>query len=311
MAGLTKSILNDYVSKRHRAKWNALESVNLASWSGSALLGGWLSDRIHYQYTFLVTAGLQGMALACLLPLIPLVAAEKKAKVHTSPRPAPPRSPHSLAHHSPCFSAPRPTPPHSAPLPYTTPPPLHNSPLHSIPVHPTPSHAPVAAGRASRIRGAQGEAKASLSARIQAAEGQLNAAMEGLSPSYPPAEGPAVFHLCPAVPQSCSHRQAGSPSQLTAAANAVSGKFGEEQQEQPDMELEPHSPQITHTRVDTGVRAQRCRKAPLVPLDERFLWILTWMIWIFTFYVTQRSTCTYQLTVCGALFRGDGCTTGQ
>ena len=31
-SGLTKSILNDYVSRRNRAKWNALESVNLFSW---------------------------------------------------------------------------------------------------------------------------------------------------------------------------------------------------------------------------------------------------------------------------------------
>lgn len=41
-SGLTKSMLNDYVSRRNRAKWNALESVNLFSWSGSSLLGGYL-----------------------------------------------------------------------------------------------------------------------------------------------------------------------------------------------------------------------------------------------------------------------------
>ena len=38
-SGLTKSILNDYVSKKRRAKWNGLESVNIFSWSGSAALG--------------------------------------------------------------------------------------------------------------------------------------------------------------------------------------------------------------------------------------------------------------------------------
>ena len=41
-AGLTKSVLNDYVPKRHRAKWNSLESLNVFSWSGSAALGGLL-----------------------------------------------------------------------------------------------------------------------------------------------------------------------------------------------------------------------------------------------------------------------------
>ena len=33
-SGLTKSVLNDYVPKKDRAKWNALESLNVFSWSG-------------------------------------------------------------------------------------------------------------------------------------------------------------------------------------------------------------------------------------------------------------------------------------
>ena len=57
-SGLTKSVLNDYVRTRHRSKWNALESLILFSWSGSAALGGYLIDHIGYQHTFLVTAGL-------------------------------------------------------------------------------------------------------------------------------------------------------------------------------------------------------------------------------------------------------------
>ena len=39
-AGLTKSVLNDYVAKANRGKWNSLESINLFGWSGSAALGG-------------------------------------------------------------------------------------------------------------------------------------------------------------------------------------------------------------------------------------------------------------------------------
>ena len=34
--GLSKSVLNDYVSKRNRAKWNSLESINNFSWSGAS-----------------------------------------------------------------------------------------------------------------------------------------------------------------------------------------------------------------------------------------------------------------------------------
>ena len=43
-AGLTKSVLNDYVAKAHRGKWNSLESINLFGGSGSAALGGWVID---------------------------------------------------------------------------------------------------------------------------------------------------------------------------------------------------------------------------------------------------------------------------
>jgi hypothetical protein len=79
-AGLTKSVLNDYVIKKNRAKWNALESLNTFSWSGSALLGGLLIDRFGYQVTFLITAALQASSAACLLPLLLLVQAEKGAR---------------------------------------------------------------------------------------------------------------------------------------------------------------------------------------------------------------------------------------
>ena len=52
-------MLNDYVAKRHRAKWNALESVNLFSWSGSSMLGGYLIRSYGFNATFLITAVLQ------------------------------------------------------------------------------------------------------------------------------------------------------------------------------------------------------------------------------------------------------------
>lgn len=110
---LTKSVLNDYVPKRHRAKvtlaaepvhrlrdasnpfvhtvltpavhtgcpqWLALDSVNSASWSGSALLGGVLADAIGYRHTFLITAALQLCSILLYSPLAALVAAEPREK---------------------------------------------------------------------------------------------------------------------------------------------------------------------------------------------------------------------------------------
>ena len=73
---LSKSVLNDYVPKKHRAKWASLESVNSSTWAGSACLGGFLSDAIGYRHTFLVTAALQTVALLLYTPLVCIVAKE-------------------------------------------------------------------------------------------------------------------------------------------------------------------------------------------------------------------------------------------
>ena len=116
---LSKSVLNDYVPKRHRAKWASLESVNTSTWAGeiqprssrapaeialldlsqartltpagSAALGGLLSDRIGYRHTFLVTAALQAVGVLLYTPLASLVAAEaappKRARASTAAEP--------------------------------------------------------------------------------------------------------------------------------------------------------------------------------------------------------------------------------
>ena len=39
---LTRSLLMDSVPKNERGRWSALESVNVLSWSGSAVIGGLL-----------------------------------------------------------------------------------------------------------------------------------------------------------------------------------------------------------------------------------------------------------------------------
>ena len=79
---LTKSVLNDYVRNARRSRWNALESLNFLSWSGSAALGGKLIDQpgIGYRHTFQVTAAVQLVSLLLLLPLLSVVSAEKDAK---------------------------------------------------------------------------------------------------------------------------------------------------------------------------------------------------------------------------------------
>jgi MFS family permease len=74
--GLRKSIVMDYVSKKDRGKWNALDGVTKLGWSGSAFLGGWLVDNYGYEYAFVATAVLQAIASSVWLLLIPLVPIE-------------------------------------------------------------------------------------------------------------------------------------------------------------------------------------------------------------------------------------------
>lgn len=75
--GLMAAVLNDYVPKASRARWNTLDSFKRASWSGSAYLGGWLITRLGYERTFLVTAATQAVGTLMLTPLLYLVPAER------------------------------------------------------------------------------------------------------------------------------------------------------------------------------------------------------------------------------------------
>jgi hypothetical protein len=68
-SALTKSVLMDSVPKHERAKWSALESLNMFSWSGSAALGGILVEWRGIIFNFCVTAGLQLVATIPLLIL--------------------------------------------------------------------------------------------------------------------------------------------------------------------------------------------------------------------------------------------------
>jgi len=64
---LTKSLLMDSVPSSERAKWSALESVNMFGWAGSAAFGGFLVDWEGIEFNFYTTSTLQ---LVATLPYI-------------------------------------------------------------------------------------------------------------------------------------------------------------------------------------------------------------------------------------------------
>lgn len=66
-SALTRSVLMDHAPKSERAKWSALESLNMFSWSGSAVIGGILVDKEGIVFNFCTTAGLQFFAT---IPLV-------------------------------------------------------------------------------------------------------------------------------------------------------------------------------------------------------------------------------------------------
>jgi len=79
-SGIRKSILMDFVPKKSRGKWNAVDGVTRFSWSGSAFVGGILIDKYGYGYTFLITAALQIIGNSMLIPLLFIIPSEKEPK---------------------------------------------------------------------------------------------------------------------------------------------------------------------------------------------------------------------------------------
>jgi MFS family permease len=69
---LRRSILMDYVPKDIRARWNALEGLSVFSWSGSAVIGGFLIDAYDYRTCFVITSLVYCVGLALEAVLIPL-----------------------------------------------------------------------------------------------------------------------------------------------------------------------------------------------------------------------------------------------
>lgn len=74
---LTKSLLMDAVPPSERARWSALESVNMFSWSGSAALGGFLVSFDGLLFNFSVTATLQFLATIPIIALMTTIRTEE------------------------------------------------------------------------------------------------------------------------------------------------------------------------------------------------------------------------------------------
>ena len=80
-SALTRSIVMDHVPSAERAKWSALESLNMFSWSGSAVIGGILVDKEGIVFNFCATAALQFVAT---IPLVILSCYRKRRSIESS-----------------------------------------------------------------------------------------------------------------------------------------------------------------------------------------------------------------------------------
>mmetsp|Transcript_123654 Transcript_123654/g.395589 ORF Transcript_123654/g.395589 Transcript_123654/m.395589 type:complete len:545 (-) Transcript_123654:393-2027(-) len=64
---LVQSLILELVPSKHRGKWSSLASLRRMTWSGSAFIGGLLSDKHDYRYAFFITACVHSVAGSLLL----------------------------------------------------------------------------------------------------------------------------------------------------------------------------------------------------------------------------------------------------
>lgn len=69
---LRRSVLMDFVRREVRARWNALEGLSVFSYSGSAVIGGYLVDQYDYRMCFFITSFVYFAGLSLELFLLPL-----------------------------------------------------------------------------------------------------------------------------------------------------------------------------------------------------------------------------------------------
>jgi MFS family permease len=65
-SGLTRALIMDHVPEAQRGRWNAVESMQSAAWSGTSVLGGVLADRHGYGVSFFFTFAFHAFASALL-----------------------------------------------------------------------------------------------------------------------------------------------------------------------------------------------------------------------------------------------------
>ena len=75
---IDRSILMDFTPSSQRGMWNAVNSLTSMTWSGSAFLGGLLSDAKDYRYTFFITTLVYAFACVVYVPLLYLVPKKEK-----------------------------------------------------------------------------------------------------------------------------------------------------------------------------------------------------------------------------------------
>lgn len=66
---LLRDLLLDVVPPQHRGKWTSVASLSRTTWSGSAFIGGFLSDAHGYRYAFFITACVHSVTGALLVLL--------------------------------------------------------------------------------------------------------------------------------------------------------------------------------------------------------------------------------------------------
>lgn len=66
--GLSRALIMDLVPEHRHSRWNALESVQSAGWSGSAILGGLMADKFGYGAAFIFTFFFHLFSTSALVP---------------------------------------------------------------------------------------------------------------------------------------------------------------------------------------------------------------------------------------------------
>ena len=75
---IDRSIIMDFVPTEQRGRWNSVESISAMTWSGSAVIGGYLMDSHDYRFTFVITGWIYLCACVLRIPLLFLVPKSEK-----------------------------------------------------------------------------------------------------------------------------------------------------------------------------------------------------------------------------------------